>query len=137
MIETEYFIVKEGKAVPMPEADLGDGRITPTGSQVLLIPKTGWFGKERRIALYPVNSPTPFPLGDPVALTPDSFGVSDLKNLMGPYISSLVRRALGLEDESAFKTKDWIILAITGAGTATSIGTLYLAYKLANRFGLI
>lgn len=133
MTGTEYYTVKEGKAEKFES--IGSDRVAPTGQDVLVIPGT-MFSKARRIAIYPANSPKPFPLSDPIKVEPDSLSVADLQNLQGPYISGLVKRALGLED-GEFKTKDWIMLAITGTTLVLNGAGLYLVVELARRFNVI
>lgn len=137
MVKTEYFAVKEGVAVEIEKMDIGHGRVSPTANEVLTLPPKGKFGSERRIALYPVNSPTAIPVGTPVVIAPKAFGVADLQNLLGPYISSLVKRSLSLETEEKMRVKDWVIVAISGAGTLISIAGLYFSYTIAKAMGLI
>lgn len=137
MVKTEYYQIKEGVAEEIEKMDIGHGRVSPAGNEVLTLPKKGMFGSERRLALYPINSPTPIPVGAPVVIGPKAFGVADLQNLLGPYISSLVKRSLSLEVEEKLKVKDWVIMAIAGTGTLLSGIGLYFSYAVAKALGLL
>lgn len=131
--KTEYYEVKEGQAVELPSVDIGKGRVAPTGTEILELPAK--WGR-RRIAIYPTNSPTPFPVGAPVTIGPRAFGVADLQNLIGPYISGLVKRALNL-DETQIKVKDWIVIGLSGLSLAISGATLWIVVKLARLVGVL
>ena len=136
-MKTEIFEVKAGVAVPMESEDLltVKGRVEPVGDEVVTIPAK-WGFSPRRIALYPKGSVTPFPLAAAIKRDPKSFGVEDLKNLLGKYLPHLMRRALRVEDDS-WSIRDWVILGISALSLLTSGITLYFVYKGFKAAGLL
>lgn len=135
MIKTEYYTVREGRAVKLQSVDLGQGRTEPQGHDVIEIPSRHWWESRRRLVVYPDNSPTPYPLGSPIQIMPNAFGVTDLQNLMGPYLSGLVRRALLLGDLK-FTPKEWVIIILTGISAALSAGALWVCVEIARKAGV-
>lgn len=130
-LKTKYYIVKQGKATPI-KADkitLDLGRMPPTGSEVLEL------GNER-IVLYPENSVNPFPLASPHEIKPGDFGPHDLENFLGPYMASLIRRAMKFAEDKW--TLPMIITIITaGVGTLVSITTLIIVVKVFRDLGFL
>lgn len=136
-MRTEYYTVKEGIATPIANLDIGAGRTSPTGADLVELPSRHWWESKRKIAVYPVNSPTPFPLGSPHTISPKAFGVADLQNLLGPYISSLVKRALVLQETEALKMRDWVMIGLAGLSLVISCIGLYLLVQIARYIEVI
>ena len=137
MTTTEIFEVKAGKAIPLDAKRLLTvaGRIEPNAVEVVEIPaKLGW--GPRRIALYPKGSIRAFPVSGGFNAPPGTFGVEDMKNTFGPYLPSIMRRALRVDD-GEWKLKDWIILGVASGAFLISGVTLYLVWKGFHTAGLL
>ena len=129
MTTTEIFEVKAGIAKPISAKNLltQAGRVEPTAHEIVTLPAK-WAWGQRRIALYPKNSIRPFPVSAPIIQLPGTFGVEDMKNTFGPYLPSIMRRALRVDD-GEWKLKDWIILGVASGAFLLSGVTLYLVWK--------
>lgn len=111
-IVTEYYQIDGGAAIPLSDGEdllFKDGRVPPAGNEVLTLPGPNG---TRRIVLYPKNSVTAIPVGAPIVTAPKTFSVHDFKNLIGPYLPHMLRRALRLEEDAKWGIKDWVFLGL-------------------------
>lgn len=143
-LKTEYLKVKGGQAVPFETQDhdemlVREGRTPPTGMDVVEIPGVSFWRdarKPRRLAFWSETSPTAWPLGERVVVPPKAFRVADLVNLLGPYLSGIVARALKLSKEK-FSLKDWVLIGLTGTSLLISIVVLIIVVVAFRRADLL
>jgi len=134
---TQRFVVeKDGTAVPLK----GDGE-TQTGmylpaeaAEIITIPATFGFRRKMRVALYPKDSPRPFPL-TANQIQPGALKTGDLKNLKGKFLPDLIRRALELPNK--LRVSEIIVFVLLGVSLLLGIVSAYMAYKVAHYLGLV
>lgn len=114
----EHFEVRAGRAIPIVNRLHDEGFVEPTGVEVVELPPApiSKFGSPRRIALYPANGPRPWPVASQQVIQPGALSRNDLKNLIGPLMPYLLRRALNLAED--VKGWQWLMLALVFANTA-------------------
>lgn len=135
----EHFVIESGQAVPLPTTlETGEGKYKPpTGGEVVEIPPAKpwrWF-KPRKIALYPAQSPRPFPLALPGQLDPSAYRAADVKNLEGDFMATLLRRTLGI-DLDKLRLKDWLILILVSANLLATAFISWVVYQIGARINL-
>lgn len=109
---------------------------TPRHSEILELPPSLTFSK-RRIAVFPIKSPTPYPLAseavhiDEKTMGPKgvrAYTSGDTKRLEGGFWPAMLARALGLAEK--IHVKDIIVFVLLGINLLLSGAGLYLTYKL-------
>jgi hypothetical protein len=137
-VKTEYYRVEGGALVPLPkniEKLLTEhGLVPPNGNEVVTIPNGR--NRVRRLAIYPPNSPRAVPYGAPVLTAPGTFGPSDLKNLLGPYLPALLRKALKIE-QSKWSFQELMLLILGVVNFVGLIALIVVCVKAFREAGLL